>query len=77
MSTWHKSRLRGSDHLVHNLSDEGLTRQYPRLRLRIGGRGCQMNSKVKIQTNKAKLDVCLRQSLVFRLNLDVSLAGLS
>jgi hypothetical protein len=36
-----------------------------------------MNSKVKIQTNKAKLDVCLRQSLVLRLNLDVSLASLS
>jgi hypothetical protein len=25
--------------------------------LRIGGRGRRMNSKVKIQTNKAKLDV--------------------
>jgi hypothetical protein len=36
-----------------------------------------MNSKVKIQTNKAKLDVYLIQSLVFWLNLDVSLAGLS
>jgi hypothetical protein len=32
-----------------NVLDEGL---------RIGGRGCQMNSKVKIQTNKAKLDAC-------------------
>jgi hypothetical protein len=36
-----------------------------------------MNSKVMIQTNKAILDVCLRPSLVFRINLDVSLAGLS
>jgi hypothetical protein len=36
-----------------------------------------MNSKVKIQTNKANLDVCLRQSLIFWLNLDVSLASLS
>jgi hypothetical protein len=36
-----------------------------------------MNSKVRIQTNKAKLDVCLRPSLVFWLNRDVSLAGLS
>jgi hypothetical protein len=36
-----------------------------------------MNSKLKIQTNKAKLDVCLRQSLVFRLKLDVFLVGLS
>jgi hypothetical protein len=26
--------------------------------LRIGGRGHRMNSKVKVQTNKAKLDVC-------------------
>jgi hypothetical protein len=36
-----------------------------------------MNSKVNIQTNKAKLGVCLRQSSILRLNLDVSLAGLS
>jgi hypothetical protein len=36
-----------------------------------------MNSKVKIQTDKAKIDVCLRQSLVFWLNLNVSLTGLS
>jgi hypothetical protein len=36
-----------------------------------------MNSKVKIQTNEAELDVGLRQSLIFRLNLDVSLVGLS
>jgi hypothetical protein len=35
-----------------------------------------MNSKVKIQTNKARLDVYLRQSLVL-LNLDILLAGLS
>jgi hypothetical protein len=33
-----------------------------------------MNLEVKIQTNKTKFDVCLRQSLVLRLNLDVSLA---
>jgi hypothetical protein len=26
--------------------------------LRIGGKGHRMNSKIKIQTNKAKLDVC-------------------
>jgi hypothetical protein len=32
-----------------NVLDEGL---------RIGRRGLQMNSKVKDQTNKAKLDVC-------------------
>jgi hypothetical protein len=32
-----------------NVLDEGL---------RIGGRGRWMNSKVKIQTNKAKLDAC-------------------
>jgi hypothetical protein len=32
-----------------NILDEGL---------RIGGRRRQMNSKVKIQTNKAKLDAC-------------------
>jgi hypothetical protein len=32
-----------------NILDEGL---------RIGERGRRMNSKVKIQTNKAKLDVC-------------------
>jgi hypothetical protein len=32
-----------------NVLDEGL---------RIGGRGRQMNSEIKIQTNKAKLDVC-------------------
>jgi hypothetical protein len=32
-----------------NVLDEGL---------RIGGRGCQMNSKVTFQTNKAKLDAC-------------------
>jgi hypothetical protein len=32
-----------------NFLDEGL---------RIGGRGRQMNSKVKIQTNNAKLDAC-------------------
>jgi hypothetical protein len=31
-----------------NVLDEGL---------RIGGRGHQMNSKIKIQTNKAELDV--------------------
>jgi hypothetical protein len=31
-----------------NVLDEGLW---------IGGRGCQMNSKVKVQTNEAKLDV--------------------
>jgi hypothetical protein len=36
-----------------NVLDEGL---------RIGGRGHQMNSKVKTQTNKAKLVVLLRQS---------------
>jgi hypothetical protein len=36
-----------------------------------------MKSKVKIQTNKTKLDVCLRQSLVLRLNLNVSLVVLS
>jgi hypothetical protein len=36
-----------------------------------------MNSKVKIQTNKTKLDVCLKQSLVLRLNLSVLLTGLS
>jgi hypothetical protein len=32
-----------------NVLDEGL---------RIGGRGCQVNSNVKIQTNKAKLGAC-------------------
>jgi hypothetical protein len=32
-----------------NVLDEGL---------RIGGRGRRMNSKVKVQTNKAKLDAC-------------------
>jgi hypothetical protein len=32
-----------------NVLDEGL---------RIGGRGIQMNSKLKIQTNKAKLGAC-------------------
>jgi hypothetical protein len=32
-----------------NVLDEGL---------RIGGRGCWMNSKVKIQTKKARLDAC-------------------
>jgi hypothetical protein len=32
-----------------NILDEGL---------RIGGRGRRMNSKVKVQTNKAKLDPC-------------------
>jgi hypothetical protein len=32
-----------------NVLDEGL---------RIGGRGRRMNSKVKIQTNKEKLDAC-------------------
>jgi hypothetical protein len=32
-----------------NVLDEGL---------RIGGRGRQMNLKVKVQTNKAKLDAC-------------------
>jgi hypothetical protein len=31
-----------------------------------------MNSKVKIQKNKTKLDMCLRQSLVSRLNFNVS-----
>jgi hypothetical protein len=36
-----------------------------------------MNSKVKVQTNKVKLDMRLRQSSIFRLNLDMSLAGLS
>jgi hypothetical protein len=36
-----------------------------------------MNSNVKIQTKKVKLDVFLRQTLALRLNLDVSLAGLS
>jgi hypothetical protein len=36
-----------------NVLDEGL---------RIGGRGRQMNSKVKTQTNKAKLGTCLRIS---------------
>jgi hypothetical protein len=36
-----------------------------------------MNSKVRIQTNKAKLDECLRQSLIFWLNLHVSLTDLS
>jgi hypothetical protein len=35
-----------------------------------------MNSKVKIQTNKAELDVCLRESLVLQLNLNVFLVGL-
>jgi hypothetical protein len=30
---------------------------------------------VKIHTNKARLNVYLRQSLVLRLNLDVSLSG--
>jgi hypothetical protein len=33
---------------LDNVLDEGL---------RIGGRGRQMNSKVRIQTNKAKIDV--------------------
>jgi hypothetical protein len=37
-----------------NVLDEGL---------RIRGRGRQMNSKVKTQTNKAIFDVCLRISL--------------
>jgi hypothetical protein len=36
-----------------------------------------MNLKVNVQTKKAKVDVCLRQSLMFLLNLDLSLAGLS
>jgi hypothetical protein len=36
-----------------------------------------LNSEVEIQINKAKLDVCLRQILVFQLNLNVSLVGLS
>jgi hypothetical protein len=36
-----------------------------------------MNSKVKIQTNKTRLDMYLRQSLVLQLNLNVSLVGLS
>jgi hypothetical protein len=36
-----------------------------------------MNSKVKDQKNKAKLDVLLRQSWNYQPNLDASLAGLS
>jgi hypothetical protein len=39
---------------LDNVLDEGL---------RIGGRGCRINSKVKDQTNKAKLAILLRGSL--------------
>jgi hypothetical protein len=46
-------------------------------RVRIEGRGRRMNSKVKDQTNKAKLVMLLRQSWDYKLNLDVSMAGLS
>jgi hypothetical protein len=38
---------------LDNVLDEGI---------KIGGRGHQMNSKVKYQTNRAKLVVLLRQS---------------
>jgi hypothetical protein len=45
--------------------------------LRIEERGRRMNSKLKDQTNKAKLAMLLRQSWNYKLNLGVSLAGLS
>jgi hypothetical protein len=51
---------------LDNVLDEGL---------RIGGRGYRMNSKVKTQTNKAKLVVLLRQSKGYKLNFGVSSAG--
>jgi hypothetical protein len=36
-----------------------------------------MNLKVGIQTNKAELDVLLRQSADYKINLDLSLGDLS
>jgi hypothetical protein len=51
-----------------NVLDEGL---------RIVGRGHRMNSKVKDQTNKAKLVMLLRQSWNYKPNLDIPLAGIS
>jgi hypothetical protein len=41
--------LRSDKGYLGNVLDEGL---------RIGGRGRRMNSKVKVQTNKTKLDAC-------------------